>query len=206
MVPKHDQDKEPKKSSFDHGQDEEKSTYDQEFENLSDEEKLENLIKTLKKVEKQRKFGKQKPSQPKRPMIMLEFGGTFHPSALINFLMYYVINLLVIYGVATVFNLASFQGELWVALSFVLLYTLAETLLRTYILYHHVTLVFRSLGFIFFFGYVTLFFVIDAYAFPNATKFASPVDLVAFTGIFVLIRYLLALWVKQVRDGRGYRG
>lgn len=179
---------------------EKKKSYDEEFVSLSEEEKLENLIKTLQKVKKHRQLGNKKPSQPKKRMIMLEFGGTFHPNLVVNFLMYYVINLVVIYGVATVFNLASFQGELWIPLTFVLMYTMAETLLRTYILYHHVTLVFKTLGFIFFFGYVTIFFLIDTYAFPNVAKFATPVDLVAFTGVFMFIRYLLAFTVKQGRD------
>lgn len=186
-----------------HDEHEKKKSYDEKFESLSDEEKLENLIKTLEKVKKQRQSGNKKPSPPKKRMIMLEFGGTFHPHPGVNFLMYYVINLVVIYGVATVFNLASFQGALWIPLTFVFIYTLAETLLRTYILYHHVKLVFRTLGFIFFFGYVTLFFLIDTYAFPTVTKFATPVDLVAFTGVFMCVRYLLSLGVKQGLNWRG---
>lgn len=176
---------------------------DEDFEKLSDEEKLETLIQTLQEVEKKRQQGNKKPPQSKKPVIMLEFGGMFHPNQTLNFLMYYVINLLVIYGVATFFNLATIQSDLWVILLFVLVYTLAETLLRIYIMYHHVKLAFQTLGFIFFFGYVTLFFLIDQYLFPTTTDFASPAELVAFTGIFVFIRYLIGLLVKQARDWRG---
>ena len=180
--------------------------YDEDFEQETDAEKLESLIKSLQKVNKQRQNGNKEPKPPKNRVVMIEFGGKFHPNLILNFMMYYVINLLVIYGVAVLFNLATFQGALWVPLSFVFVYTLGETLIRTYILYRHVKLAVQSFGLVFFISYLALFFMIDMYAFPNATKFATPTELVAFTGLFVLVRYLLALWVKKMKDWRGLRG
>ena len=163
-----------------------------DFERLSDVEKLEVLKATLKALEEKQK----QPKPPKRPIIMIEFGGIFHRIGIINFLMYYVLNLVIIYGLITVFEFGLFRGGLEIPLLFVLCYTLGELLLRHYIMTNHFKVAIKTLGFIFFFGYLTLFYMIERYLFESSVRFYNETLLVVFTGMFVVIRYALSYLIK----------
>jgi len=165
----------------------------QSNEEKSDEEKLQELIKAIEALEK-----KQGSKKRKKPVLFIEFCGIFHKNPLLNFLMYYTLNLVVIYGVITLFNFGEFRSELWVPLTFVLIYTGAELVFRQYVMLRHFRFVLRSLGFIFFFGYLTLFYLIDVYLFTDLLEFYNETLLVVFVGMFVFFRYLLSYLIKYV--------
>ncbi len=164
------------------------------FEHLSDEEKLEVLKATLKVLEEKEKQKQTKP--PKKPVIMIEFGGIFHRSGVVNFFMYYALNLVIIYGLVSVFEFGFFRGGLEIPLLFVLCYTLGELFFRHYIMTNHFKIAIKSLGFIFFFGYLTIFYMIERYLFNHSVKFYNETLLVVFTGMFVVIRYGLSYLIK----------
>lgn len=180
----------------DQSSEEETEEKKQSREALEEEKaQLEALLKSIKALEEAKKERSKRPK--KRPnMIAIEFGSIFHRNLFVNFLGYYVLNLTVIYTVMSLFNFGSFR-DLETVLLFVLLYTAIETVFRTYILMSYFKVVVRTLGFIFYFGYLTIFYLLDFYVFPNAVQITEDINLVVFVGMFIVFRYIIA---KLFRD------
>lgn len=182
--------------------DEDKKTDDnheeeKEQESLEKEQKqLEELLEAMREIEASKQKQKKKPKKHKR-MIAIEFGTMFHSNFIINFMAYYSLNLLVIYAVVTLFNFGNFR-DLTSVLLFVLAYTVFELLFRTYVLLNHFKFVLRTFGFIFYFGYVTIFYLIEQYLFPRSVVFFDASLLLVFVGMFIVFRYAITQLSKRV--------
>lgn len=163
-------------------------------EQLSQED-LKRLLKEMKKLEAQKKSSK-KNKGPK--MIRLEFGTLFHRNPVLNLLMYFFLNLVVIYSIMELFDFVEFKAELLVILLFVLTYTVLEVAFRQYLVKHHFKFVLRTLGFVFFFGYLSIFYLLDAYVFEENIRFVNETLLVIFVGFFIVFRYILSMLVKTL--------
>ena len=161
------------------------------------EKEIEALLKQLKDLEKQKQASSNKKKRP-RGMIMVEFGSRFHPNGLLNFAMYFMVNLLVIYGVSELFGFAQFSGDLIDIIAFVGVYTLIEILFRQYVVYNHFRFVMRSFGFIFFFGYLTIFYLLENYIFVDVFNFRHETMFVIFISLFIVFRYLLSHIIRNI--------
>ena len=197
-----EEDKNKQREEEQNKKDEEKDSGNKNDETSSDneerkdkEKELEDLLKTLKKLEEEKQKTSRKRKGPSR-MIMVEFGATFHSNGLINFLMYFSMNLVVIMGLFELFNLVDFQRDLFSVLLFVLLYTFLEMLFRNYVLLNHFRFVMRTFGFIFFFGYLTLFFLLERYAFGFIT-FPTETHIILFVAVFITVRYVLSHLIRH---------
>jgi cation transport ATPase len=189
---------------------------DQEFERLSDEEKIESLIASLEKEtpKKEKKptpkketpkpdeKGPSKRSKLKNRMIMIKFGGAYHANFYLNLVIAYWVNLVLVVGILDIFNLGRFPDQIWIPMVFVLMYTGFEFLFREWMVQRFSQWVLLSFGLIFFVGYSTLFFIIDALFFTNVQIFNSEIELVAFTGLFMIARYLISWVIKKGLDWR----
>ena len=164
---------------------------------LEEENKqLEELLKAIRAVEEEKQKGRKKGSKKPGRMIAIEFGSMFHSNPIINFMVYYTMNLLVIYSVATLFNFGQFS-DLTTVLLFVFAYTLVELFFRTYVLINHFKVVLKSFGFIFYFGYVTIFYIIEQYLFPQSVVFLEASLFLVFVGMFIVFRYLITQLIKN---------
>jgi hypothetical protein len=54
-----------------------------------------------------------------------------------------------------------------------------------------------SFGLIYFIGYAILFFAIDAIFFTQLQIFNSEIEVVAFTGLFMIFRYLVSYLIQK---------
>lgn len=172
--------------------DEEKQPSDQDIER--EQKKLEELLKTIKALEEKKKQESKKPR--KRNVIAIEFGSIFHHNPWLNLLGYFVLNMTVIYTVLTVFQFGEFNTLLTVIL-FSLSYTLLEFAFRTYILMRHFKIVLKTFGFIFYFGYLIIFYVLNAYVFIENVAIYDEVSIVVFVGMFILTRYIISKLIRQ---------
>jgi hypothetical protein len=195
--------KEPKKKP---------ETKDDSFDHLTDEEKIDSLIKSLEEQvqPEPKKELPQKPSVKKREvpptkkqsplkkrLIMIKFGGAYHPNFYLNLFIGYWVNLVVAIGVLNLFNLGQFPEQLWIALVFVFIYTALEWLFREWMIQHYSQIVLMSFGLVYFIGYTTLFFLIDAVLFTNLQIFNSEIEVVAFTLLFMIVRYALSYVIQK---------
>ena len=146
------------------------SLQDEEFDKEKKEEivpteeekkELENLLKAIKDLEENK--NKEKDNK-KKGFIAIEFGGVFHHNLYINLVFTYILNLTLAFIIIQIFNFASYDNIIYVAL-FILGYTIVESIFRLYVLMNHFQLIVKSLGFVFFFGYVFIFFTLDQYIF-----------------------------------------
>lgn len=197
------------------------------FDELSDEEKIEALVASLedevnqkeeKNAAKEFKEPKQKPSEnpasklsqklkekspgpfkkKKKPgLIMIQIGGAFHKNFYVNLLLTYFINLTLILTLLTLLGLGRFPDTIWIPLTFTFAYTVSEYLYRELMMLHYAVLVLRSFGFILYLGYVTLFYLIDQFVFSSYQIFSGEAEVAAFTGLFMIIRYLSTYVVKK---------
>jgi len=158
------------------------------------EAELKQLLKEMKKLESQKKGGK-KPRGPR--MIKIEFGTMFHRNPVVNLLMYFSLNLVVIYSIMELFDFVEYRTNLTIILLFVLVYTILEAMFREYLVRHHFKFVLRTLGFVFFFGYLSIFYLLDAYVFEEYIRFVNETLLVIFVGFFIVFRYILSTLVKS---------
>ena len=166
-----------------------------------EERQLEALLKAVKALEAENKKKRKRPN--KRPLFAIEFGGVFHTHPLVNLMVYYLLNLTVIYGVVTFFRFGDFGSSLTTVLLFTLIYTVAETFFRAYVIMNHIQIVMQSFGFIFYAGYLTLFFLIEQFLFPNSVRFFEASLFVMFVLMFVFFRYVIAQLLKQFILRRG---
>jgi hypothetical protein len=135
-------------------------------------------------------------------MIMIKFGGAYHANFYLNLVIAYWVNLVLVVGILDIFNLGRFPDQIWIPMVFVLMYTGFEFLFREWMVQRFSQWVLLSFGLIFFVGYSTLFFIIDALFFTNVQIFNSEIELVAFTGLFMIARYLISWVIKKGLDWR----
>jgi hypothetical protein len=171
---------------------EEKHPSDHDIE--EEQKKLEELLKTIKALEEKKKQEGKKPR--KRSVIAIEFGSIFHHNPWLNLLGYFVLNMTVIYTVLTVFQFGEFNTLLTVIL-FSLSYTLLEFAFRTYVLMRHFTIVLKTFGFIFYFGYLIIFYLLNAHVFIENVAIYDEVSIVVFVGMFILTRYIISKLIRQ---------
>ena len=178
-------------------QDEKEQDKEKDPKSLDEEnQQLEELLKAIRAVEEEKRKN-NKGRKPKKRMIAIEFGSMFHTNHVVNFMVYYTLNLLVIYSVATLFNFGTFRG-LNTVLLFVLAYTATELVFRAYILSNHFKIVLKSFGFIFYFGYVTIFYIIEQYLFPQSVVFLEASLFLVFVGMFIVFRYMITQLIKNL--------
>jgi uncharacterized membrane protein len=130
-------------------------------------------------------------------LIMIKIGGAFHANFFINFILTYFINLTLIMTLMTLLFLGSFPAALWVPLTFTFVYSLSEFLFRELIMLNYTSLVIKSFGTLLYFGYVILFYLIDQFVFSFHQIFNGEAEVAAFTGIFMIVRYLSTYVVKK---------
>ncbi|MFW6298575.1 MAG: hypothetical protein ACOC14_02730 [Bacillota bacterium] len=187
------EDETPKKTSEEESNSHQDEKQTDHRSNEAKKKELEKLLKEMKKIEQ-----KQKKKSPKGPkMVKIEFGSIFHPNPFVNFLMYYLLNLVVIYSLFEVFSFVEYPDDLITILLFVVAYTMFETVFRQYLVFNHFKFVLRTFGFIFFFGYLSIFYLLDSYLFTTIA-FVNETLLIIFVGMFIVFRYLLAQMVKQL--------
>ena len=159
-------------------------------DNLSiEKEELESILKAIEELERMKKKEHENKNQP-RNLISIEFGSVFHNNLFINFAFNFILNLTLIYLVIEVFQFAKYTNIVYVIV-LALIYTFFETIYRTYVLYNHFSFVIKSMGFIFYFGYVVIFYSLDVYVFGETFDFYNETLLIAFVAIFTLIRYII---------------
>ena len=165
-------------------------------ENLSSEkEELESLLKAIEELEEMKQREELNPKKSKK-FISIEFGGIFHRNIYINFIFNFILNVSLIYIVIEVFNFAEYT-DILVVVILALVYTFFETFYRIYVLYNYFSFVIKSLGFVFYFGYVVIFYLLDVYVFGDVFNFYNETLLVVFVGIFTLIRYIIGSMLIQ---------
>ena len=170
-------------------------------ENLTvEKEELETLLKAIENLEKLKLTKKKKP----RNLISIEFGGVFHNNKYINYTFGFILNLTLIYLVIELFSFAEYTNIIYVIV-LALVYTLFEAIYRTYVLLNHFSFVIKSLGFIFYIGYVAIFYTLDVYVFGDAFSFIDETLLIAFVAIFTLVRYIIGTMLMRYFRNRNLR-
>ena len=166
-------------------------------ENLTvEKEELETLLKAIEELEKLKLTKKNKP----RNLISIEFGGVFHKNIYINFAFSFILNLTLIYLIIELFGFAEYTDIIYVIV-LALVYTFFETIYKTYVLLNHFSFVIKSLGFIFYIGYVAIFYTLDVYVFGDAFCFINETLLIAFVAIFTLFRYIIGtMLIRHLRN------
>ena len=165
-------------------------------ENLDiEKEELESLLKAIKELEEMKRR-EENDNKKSRKIISIEFGGVFHRNIYINFIFSFIMNLSLIYIVIEIFQFATYTNIIYVVV-LALTYTFFETIYRTYVLYNHFSFVIKSMGFIFYFGYVVIFYLLDVYFFGDVFDFYNETLLVVFVAIFTLIRYIIGSMIFQ---------
>jgi len=161
----------------------------------TEEEKneLENLLKAIKELEKNKT---NDDKDKKKGFIAIEFGGVFHHNIYINFVFTFILNLTLSFLLIQLFNFATYDSIIYILL-FILSYTLIEAIYRIYVLMNHFQFIVKSLGFVFFFGYIVIFFVLDQYLFIGTIDFINETLFVVFVGMFTIIRYVLSYLLRQ---------
>lgn len=160
---------------------------------LKEDKKAIQKPKKEKETQKKQVIKKGK----KNRLIMIKIGGAFHANFFVNFILTYFINLTLIMTLMTLLFLGSFPDALWVPLTFTFVYSVSEFLFRELIMLNYTSLVIRSFGTLLYFGYVILFYLIDQFVFSFHQIFNGEAEVAAFTGIFMIVRYLSTYVVKK---------
>lgn len=156
---------------------------------------IEELMKELQKLEEVKKQqGGKKSKMPK--MITIEFGGVFHPNLIVNTVFYFILNLAIMSILFEVLSFAVYQDSIFIIM-FVAAYTLLEMMFRIYMMTHHLRLVFKTFGLIFYIGYLFIFYILDSFVFDRYLYFLNETLLVVFVAIFALIRYVISFYIRQ---------
>lgn len=187
------------------------STDEEKTQNLDDEKQeedkdkeekqvpdldIEELMKELQKLEetKKQQQGGKKSKMPK--MITIEFGGVFHPNLIVNTVFYFILNLAIMSILFELLSFAVYQDSIFIIM-FVAAYTLLEMMFRIYMMTHHLKLVFKTFGLIFYIGYLFIFYVLDSFVFDRYLYFLNETLLVVFVAIFAFIRYIISFYIRQ---------
>lgn len=162
---------------------------------VEEKDEMENLLKAIEELEKVKQDDGSHKKKP-RNFIAIEFGGVFHHNFYVNFVFNFILNLTLSYLIIELFQFAKFDDILTFIL-FILFYTILETYYRSYVLLHYFQYVIKTFGFIFYFGYVVIVYLLDSMVFMNAISFNEGSYLVVFVGMFTIIRYILGSLVRQ---------
>jgi hypothetical protein len=166
---------------------------DKDFQDGPSDEELEELIEQLKELEKEN--GKRK--KRRRPGIFtIEFGGVYHPNRIINFLFSMIINITFSYTIISVFRFANYKSIEYFLL-FIVVYSCIEWGLRDYIIRNYIQFVIKTFGFVFYFSYLLLLFVLDQMVFIGNFTFVHATNIVAFLTIFVIVRYIIGTAIRR---------
>lgn len=165
-----------------------------------EKEELETLLKAIKELEKLKFTKKKKP----RNLISIEFGGVFHNNMYINFVFSFILNLTLIYLIIELFSFAEYTNIVYVVV-LALVYSFFEAIYKTYVLFNHFSFVIKSLGFIFYIGYVAIFYILDVYIFGDAFSFVDETLLIAFVAVFTLVRYIIGTMLIRYFRNRNLR-
>ena len=128
--------------------------------------------------------------------IAIEFGGVFHHNIFVNFVFNFILNLTLAFSINEIFHFITFDSII-VFIVFMLLYTATETFYRSYILMNYFQFVIKTFGFIFYFGYVAIVYMLEAFVFVDTLNFEEGSYLVVFVGMFTIIRYVLGSLIRQ---------
>ena len=161
--------------------------------NNPSEEELEALIEQLKELEENQKKLKKKK---RRNFISIEFGGVYHPNGIINFLFSVIVNISLAYLVIQTFDFATFDN-IYFFIYFIVAYSILEGLVKTYITIKFFAIIIKTFGFILYFSYITLFYILDVFVFVGNFTFHHEYHLVAFATIFIIIRYIIGTSIKR---------
>jgi hypothetical protein len=165
---------------------------DKDFQDGPSDEELEELIKQLKELEKQN--DKRKKRGP--GLLTIEFGGVYHPNRIINFIFSMIINITFSYTIISLFKFANYK-TLEYFLLFIVVYSCIEWGLREYIIRNYIQFVIKSFGFIFYFSYLILLYVLDQFVFVGNFTFVHATNIVAFLTIFVIVRYIIGTAIRR---------
>lgn len=162
----------------------------------TEEEKreLESLLKAIQELEENKKA--EGGAKKQKGFIAIEFGGVFHHNLVVNFTFNFILNLTLAFLLIEVFNFATYDSITYIVL-FMLSYTVFEYIYRIYVLMNHFQLIVKSIGFVFFFGYIIIFFMLDVYLFGKTIDFGDETLFVVFVGMFTVVRYLLSYLLRQ---------
>lgn len=160
--------------------------------------KKSRVLKDIKKlVDASKETDQNKESKKKKRFVMIKLGGAFHPNFIVNFIITYLVNLVLTIGLFNLLNLGRFPDALWVPIAFVFVYSLTEYVFRELMIANYSKLVLVSFGSIFYLGYVVLFYLVDAWVFFNIQVFNGEPELIIFTGLFMGLRQLASYAVKK---------
>lgn len=157
---------------------------------------IEELMKELQKLEQVKKEQEGKKKRPMPKMITIEFGGAFHPNLIVNTVFYFILNLAIMSVLFEMLSFAVYQDSIFIIM-FVAVYTLLEMIFRIYMMTHHLRLVFKTFGLIFYIGYLFIFYLLDMFVFERYLYFLNETLLVVFVAIFALIRYIISFYIRQ---------
>ena len=160
------------------------------------EEEFEDFLKALDEIEKANKSNKDNKGKKPRNLIAIEFGGVFHRNIYVNMIFNFVLNFMVFYIVIETFSFATFKDIYYLA-AVVIAYTVVEQLFKAYVLLHFFNFVLKSLGFVFYFGYVFIFYILDAYVFLDSFDFVNETLLVVSVAMFTIIRYFISTAIRK---------
>lgn len=162
----------------------------------TEEEKkeLESLLKAIQELEVNK--AQEEGVKNKKGFIAIEFGGVFHHNLFVNFTFNFILNLTLIFLLIELFNFATYDHIIYIIL-FILSYTIIESVYRIYVLMNHFQVIIKSVGFVFFFGYIIIFFLLDRYLFAGTIDFIDESVFVVFVGMFTVIRYVLSYLLRQ---------
>lgn len=164
---------------------------------------IKGMVERAKKTPKDdakdapKKGSKSKQSKPKKRLLMIQLGGAFHGNFFVNLIFLYLVNLVVIIGLLEGLNLGQFPPEIWMPMTFVLIYTISEVLFKEFMVKRFSKWILMSFGFIFYFGYVILFYLVDVLIFFDDPIFAGAAELAVFTLLFMLVRQVMSIAIKK---------
>lgn len=161
-----------------------------------DSEDLKDLKDVMKKLEELQKKRANKPKKPRKGLIAIEFGGVFHRNRYINFAFNYLINFIFVFFVIEIFKFADYS-DIMDIVTLVLIYTILEDIFRTYLLMKHFSIVLKTFGTVFYFGYLLLFFMLDQYIFVNSFNFVNAIYLAFFVLFFTISRYFFGQGIRN---------
>ncbi len=161
------------------------------------EEELKELKEVIRKLEELQEHQKQVPKKrPRRLLLAIEFGGVFHHNRIVNFIFGFILNFTFAYFVIEIFDFAVYN-DIINMLALIFVYSVIEEIFRTYILMKHFSLIIKSFGTIFFFGYIIIFFILDQYIFIKTFSFRNGTLLAFFVLIFTLTRYFFGTYLRR---------
>lgn len=160
------------------------------------DEEFEDFLKALEEIEKANESNKKNKGKKPRNLIAIEFGGVFHKNIYINTVFNFILNFTVFYIVIETFGFATFE-DIYSLAALIVVYTILEQYFKAYVLLNFFEIVLKSLGFVFYFGYILIFYLLDVYLFTNTFDFINETLLVVSIAMFTIIRYFISTAIRK---------